>query len=380
MKTTVGHLVTLILISMLGYVACGPIAPATLVAGETKTVEGSPQKSQPDDWQKVVAEAKKESDLLVYWGAAPEVHQRIAREFKQNYGITVGVWGGASSMEQVERMTREAQAGINNVDVLITGHNAVLLLRSQGLIRPLNDIIMLLEVLDGSKWVQGNLPYWAGDYEVGFGGAVNSGIWRNTDLVQEAEIKEYGDLLKPQYKGKIVSGDPSVNGPGTIWFRNYYPVLGESFMKALVKQEPLVSRDRRLTVEWLARGKYPILVAGTIEELLSLKKLGLPIKGVETKEGEYIHTGNNSIAVATRAPHPNAARVFVNWMLTKEGQTLWSEAISVPSFRVDVPTVHLDPAAIPKRGKAYFADTPETYAKSGEFLALGKQIFAPVLK
>ncbi len=58
-------------------------------------------------------------------------------------------------------------------------------------------------------------------------------------------------------------------------------------MKALVGQEPLVSRDRRLLVEWLARGRYPLLLAGNLDELLHFKKLGAPIKGVETKEGGH---------------------------------------------------------------------------------------------
>lgn len=64
----------------------------------------------------------------------------------------------------------------------------MLLLSSQGLLRPLSEVIVVPEVLDGNQWVQENLPFWAGGYEVGFGGAVASGVWRNTELVQQSEL------------------------------------------------------------------------------------------------------------------------------------------------------------------------------------------------
>lgn len=380
MKITFYFLLTLALISSLGYVACGPKAPPPPFAGETKPVEARPEKTWQGDWQKALAEARKEGELSVYTSGLVQVLPKIAKKFKETYGITVSALTAGSPSELMERIPRESQAGIFNVDVTLAGRNLPISLMSKGLVRPLNDIIILPEVLDGNKWVQGTLPFFGSNYQVWFAGGINSGIWRNTELVQENEIKEYSDLLKPQYKGKIVFVDPTIIGGGSIWFRNYYPVLGKDFMEALVRQEPLLSRDRRLSVEWLARGKYSLLLGGSLEETLHFKGLGAPIKSVETKEGEFIHAGVNSIAMASTPAHLGAARVFINWILTKEGQTLYSEGLLVPSFRADTPTAHLDPATIPKRGKNYFTDPPEILAKSEEYLASAKQIFAPILK
>lgn len=85
------------------------------------------------------------------------------------------------------------------------------------------------------------------------------------------------------------------------------------------------------------------------------------------------------VAVANKASHPNAAKVFINWLLTMEGQTMWSEQTLMPSFRTDVPTGHANPAVIRKPGKTYLEETPETFAKRDYYLELSKRVFAPVL-
>lgn len=119
MKRIFCYLITLGLISVFGYVACGPKDSATPREREAKPVEARPEKVLQDDWQKALVEAKREGELSVYWGGSLQSGQRIGREFKEKFGIAVSLWSG-SSMEQVERMSREFRAGIFNVDVMIT--------------------------------------------------------------------------------------------------------------------------------------------------------------------------------------------------------------------------------------------------------------------
>jgi len=115
----------------------------------------------------------------------------------------------------------------------------------------------------------------------------------------------------------------------------YYPLLGDDYMKALVLQEPVVLRDKRLEVEWLAKGKYPVLIGGNYDNLLEFKKLGAPIAANKTKEGSYIGPGSGVIEMAPKPSHPNAARLYIDFILSREGQQLIANLTNTP-VRPDV--------------------------------------------
>ncbi|MBI4334003.1 MAG: extracellular solute-binding protein [Chloroflexi bacterium] len=368
-------IVTVALAALIGCVSTGPATPA---AGQVQPagVVADKGKTGMPDWDKTVAEARKEGYLTLYRSSYG--YDRAAARFRQKYGITVEqlVLNGG---QIAERMSREYRAGLYNVDLISTGYGGVRLLKPLGLLAPLDEVMVLPEVLDSSKWVGGKFPL-VEHYQVDFVGAVGSLIWRNTELVGPNEIKEYRDILNPKWKGKIIFDDPQNSGAGTQWFRLYHSTLGEDYMRRLMQQEPLVMRDKRLEAEWLARGKYALLLGGSAGNLLDFRKAGAPIQPVETKEGDWIGPSSGIIQMAPRPAHPNAARLFINWLLTVEGQTLMSEENMVPSLRVDVPTGHLDADVVPKPGKVYVADTPETIAKANEYMEMSARIFAPILK
>ncbi len=380
MKIGVFSVLAFATVGLLVLISCASNAAGTPPVSITKPAEGPRTGTLQNDWDRVVMDARKEGEVCIYWSEAPEVQRLLSEKFREKYGIIVSLYS-ARGPESAERMSREYAAGITNADITMIGYMTVLTyLKPKGIIVPLDDIIVLPEVLGPSNWISGKFPWVFDEHsQIKFGATVNSGIWRNTDLVKDNEIKEYHDLLKPEYKGKIVFFDPTVVGGASAWFRLYYPVLGEDFMKGVIKQDPAVIRDGRLVVEWLARGKYPILLAGASDTLVQFKNAGAPIAFVETREGEYLSSGGGSLAVANRAPHPNAAKLFSNWILTKEGQTLWSRGSLYPSFRADVPSDHLDPTVVPKPGKVYLFETPETAARMEEYLELSKKLFAGIV-
>jgi len=103
----------------------------------------------------------------------------------------------------------------------------------------------------------------------------------------------------------------------------------------------------------LAQGKYPICLACSDTDSKPLKEQGLPIQPFDpqkVREGGYLSGGNGVLGLFNKAPHPNAARVYINWLLTQEGQTVNSKAQDLPSWRVDVPTDHLSPTVLPQPG------------------------------
>jgi iron(III) transport system substrate-binding protein len=127
----------------------------------------------------------------------------------------------------------------------------------------------------------------------------------------------------------------------------------------------VMSRDLRQLGDWLASGKYAVCIFMSARRLLERPKAqGLPVDWFGPKafkEGAILAGGSGQVGLINRAPHPNAAKVYLNWLLSKEGQTEWSRASSYPSRRLDVPRDHLTPESLPQDGKSYLPTYKEEY-------------------
>ncbi len=108
-------------------------------------------------------------------------------------------------------------------------------------------------------------------------------------------------------------------------------------------------------VEWVAQGKYAILVSPTgLENQLLQRGLKFGLLPEFKDYGGYTSPAFGSLSLINRAPHSNAVKVFLNWLLGKEGQMAWSKVMGEPSRRLDVPTDHVPSYRIPKPGGKYW--------------------------
>jgi len=197
-------------------------------------------------------------------------------------------------------------------------------------------------------------------------------------LVKPEEIKSYKDLLNPRYKGKMVIDDPRNAGPGQATFTFFYlhPELGPDFIKALARQELAVFRDYRQELDGIAKGKFLILI-GTSDIIAEERmKQGLPIAILDPRqlaEKSDVSPGSGAVGALNRPRHPNAARAYLNWLLSKEGQALFSRTLGYISARLDVPTDH-SPWRVPIPGaiKTY---TQEAIDIKDNLLNLLREIF-----
>jgi iron(III) transport system substrate-binding protein len=188
--------------------------------------------------------------------------------------------------------------------------------------------------------------------------------------------------LDPKWKGKIVINDPLPSGAGNVTFRWIWQVLGPEkatdYYKKIRAQAGIVDRDQRRQIEWVAQGKYAVLLGpsdGVMGELLQ-RGLKLGILGEFKDYGTAITASFGSAMLINKAPHPNAAKVFLNWVLTKEGQTAWSRALDHVSRRLDVPTDHLPPYQIPRAGGKYWLSHFEKeVTRSAEEEKILKELF-----
>lgn len=156
--------------------------------------------------------------------------------------------------------------------------------------------------------------------------------------------------------------------------------MGWDFARELVKQEPMITRDLRLQMDWLAHGKYPIAIAPDTIVMTEFREVGAPVAYLTPQEGSYLSSGYGNLGLVNRAPHPSAARLFINWLLTREGQTIFSRTMGAQSGRLDVPTDHLPKEYLREPGVNYLISYNEEYVlKEPEVIEKAAEVFKPLL-
>ncbi len=204
----------------------------------------------------------------------------------------------------------------------------------------------------------------------------------NLEQVKPHEVDELNDLLDPKWKGKIVINDPLPSGNGDVTFRWLWRVLGPEkaaeYYRKIRSQAGAVDRDQRRQIEWIAQGKYAILLApsdGVLQQMLT-RGIKVGVIGEFKDHGGYLSASFGSLNLINRAPHPNAATVFTNWLLGKDGQTAWSHAMNHVSRRIDVPADHVPSYARPRPGVKYWSsDSEENVERSAEETKILKELF-----
>ncbi len=250
-----------------------------------------------------------------------------------------------------------------SVDVFMSGlGTTVNVLYPEKMIDPLKPLLLLPEVTDGKNWKRGK-PWFIdpdGQYILMLFANVDSHFYINTDYVKPEEIRSAKDLLNPKWKGKISTEDPTASGTGANTAGHFLRELGPEFTKKLYLEHDVgTSRDRRQLTDWLARGTYPICLTCRTDDIRALLKDGFKI--VEVFELSDLKSRLNSspfiLSYANKAPHPNAARVFINWLAGKEALQIYSRGYKSPSLRTDLDESFLDPETIPRPGIAYVDNT-----------------------
>ncbi len=339
--------------------------------------------AQSSDWQKTwdetLAAAKKEGKVIIAGSPDPVMRNEVIPAFTKRYGIAVDYLAGRSG-QTAERVKIERASGVYAMDVYLSGPDTQYnVLYAEKMIDPLKPLMILPEVTDGSKWKPGKLVFMDTEdkYVLRLFSSVDSLLFINTDYVKLEEMKSGQDLLNPKWKGKITTEDPlDPTGTGGNTSTNFYKQLGPDFTKKLyVDQQPVISRDRRQFTDWLARGTYPICLSCRADDVRPLQQEGFKIVEVYDLQG-VVNRVNSSpflVSVANKAAHPNAMRIFVNWLAGKEALQIYSKGFDAVTLRTDVDESFLDPRTIPKPGVNYPDDADPKW-RSVEKVEIGKKM------
>jgi ABC-type Fe3+ transport system substrate-binding protein len=182
-------------------------------------------------------------------------------------------------------------------------------------------------------------------------------LFVNSQMVPPGSIKSWKDLLKPEYKGKIVSYDPRRPGSSQTTVAYLNTLFGEDYLRDLyVGQNVQLTADYRQLAEWVARGSYPIGIALVQANVEPLRAEGLPLERVFPADGPGALTGGfGTVQRIKNGPNPNAAAVFMNWFASKDAQEIWEREMMETSLRTDV-AHNVPDYVIPKPGVNYTID------------------------
>jgi iron(III) transport system substrate-binding protein len=319
--------------------------------------------AQTSDWKKswddTLAAARKEGKLVVAGPPSQELRRTLPAAFKARHGITVDYIGGRST-ELATRLRAERQAGIHSLDVVFAGNESMaIVFYGEKMLQPLKPALILPDVVDGQNWKKGQLWFSdpQGQYILRLSNTVTTMFHINTKDVKPGELRSVHDLLDPKWKGKIALQDPTISGSGSNQAAHLYYQHGADFVKRLyVDQKPMISRDTRQITDGLARGTYPITLGAEDAEVVKLKQEGIPVEILDTLTDLYsqVSASFGQVGLLDNAPHPNAAKVFVNWIASKEGSEVFNRAMGTAPTRNDIDESFLPPQIIPREGVPYF--------------------------
>lgn len=347
-----------------------------LLAASSRALAADVKSSWQAEWDKTVRAAEQEGQVTVSIGGYGAIIDSgvFQKAFPK---IKVTAITGAGT-DLTARISAERRAGKYLVDVYNGGGNSLFQVLYRGkMLDPLKPALILPEVTDPTKWWEGKQKYAdkEGEYVLVYEGnvAAGAGAAYNNQLLDPREYKSYWDLLNPKLKGKLLSVDVrKVRGAGIPWqFLYYSPELGPKFLRRFFgEMDVTMVADLRQAIDWLAAGKYLLCLPVQGGTVFKARKQGLPVDQFDPyhfKEGINLSSAFGSLALMNHAPHPNAAKVFVNWLLSREGQTLFQKVISLPgdarnSRRIDVPKDHI-PADEQRRDKMPYFDTDDPDTK-----------------
>lgn len=382
----------LVFLLLLGSLYSCTRVPSPSTVTKVPAVVQTAQPISKADWQQrwdtVLAQAKKEGVVSLYSLWRPESRTALTKAFGDKYGIKLEITPFGRGAELFAKVQAEKRAGLLVADVLGAGGGTLIAtMKPAEVLGPIESFLILPEVIDSKNWSGDKFPYIDKDrLAIAMIAAVDRDIIFNTSFIKKGEITSIKDLLRPQYQGKISINDPSVTGPGnafTTLLALYIWNVDETkdFLKQLiVQQKAVVQRDNRVHIEEVARGKYAIGVAPLPDAVVEFLRVGAPIDAAIVKEGVYVTPAAGAISIPHKPAHPNAAIVFINWLLSKEGQTVFAQSFGNPSLRKDVSTEGVPPIMLPQPGEKLHLQSEDFILFQGKMLTITREVIEEASK
>jgi iron(III) transport system substrate-binding protein len=319
---------------------------------------GSPRAAGADDaFAALVTAAKAEGSVVVDGPPNDAVRTALTEGFQEKYGISVSYISSGSGPSGA-RVRAERAAGKYLLDVFVSGSDTpIMTFLPSGWLDRIEPALIEPDVVNPKDWKDGHIWYADPQHTIlRVFQYVAVELYVNTKLVQPKEVPTWHSLLDPKWKGKLLIKDPRLPGTGQSLNSYFYIHFGPDFLKKLyIDQQPAFSGDTRQGAQWLAQGSYPIWVGGDWGALDAFRKLGYPVAPVLPTDGPGILTGAfGFVNLMNHAPHPNAAKLYVNWLASRDGQNVFAKAMLAGSLRTDLKQDWMPSFQMPQPGRTYY--------------------------
>ncbi|HEV8022626.1 MAG TPA: extracellular solute-binding protein [Candidatus Lustribacter sp.] len=320
-----------------------------------------PAFAQTGSMAALVAAAKAEGSVVVDGPPINDVRDALVSGFQQAYGIPVSYISSGTSASGA-RVRAERSAGKYLLDVFLSGSDTpTLTFLPGGWLDKVEPVLIAPDVTDTRKWKDNHLWYEdPGHTILRVQQNVVPELAVNTKLVPAGQVTTWKSLLDPKWKGKIVAKDPASSGAGASLISYFYLMFGADFVKQLyIEQKPVLSRDARQAVQFVAEGNYPIIVGPDTPAMVDFQKLGYPLQPIFPTDAPSVLTGSWGLTcLINKAPHPSAAQLFINWFAGPAAQLAYAKATQSLSLRTDLRYTGLPNFIFPQKGTKYM----DTYA------------------
>jgi iron(III) transport system substrate-binding protein len=338
--------------------ACAPGAPTGSSEAAPPAAPTANTKAAPTAWDALVTTAQQEGKVVVSGPPVPDARTKLPAAFKQRFNIDVE-YLAVNSSQLASRIESERAAGQYTMDVSLGGPDTVYgtFLPNKWL-DPLKPELLLPDVVDPSVWPTGG-PWFrdpSGEMSLQLFNTISPVGYINTSSLSPDEVRTADDLLNPKWKGKIASYDPSVNGGGLIAGSLIYVTKGADFARQLYQgQEVAYTRDYQQIADWVAHDSYPICLAVTPVYMNQYQGAVQAQEWVPPDLPTATAGGYGIVSLWNQAPHPNAAKVFANWIASKDGVSVYGAIDQSAPVRTDVDaSAWVPPHLIPTPGREYF--------------------------
>jgi iron(III) transport system substrate-binding protein len=300
------------------------------------------QYERPDREQFLAQGAKKEGEVVVYTSLISEDLQALSAAFEKKFGVKVKGWR-AGSEKVLQRAVTEARAGRNDADIVETNGPELESLHREKIVQPIKSPhlkdLMPQAIRPHGEWVGTRINMFVQSY--------------NTNLVKKEELpKTYADLANPRWKGRL-----GIEAEDEDWFATAVKQQGEEAglrtFREIAKNGFSVRKGHTLLAGLVASGEIAFALTTYSHGAEKMKQKGAPVEwfAIEPAIGRA-----NGIAIVRKPPHPHAAALFVDFVLSPEGQAILEHGGYVPAnLRLGtraqkLPLKFVDPAVVLDEG------------------------------
>jgi iron(III) transport system substrate-binding protein len=264
---------------------------------------------------KLIEAAKKEGRLVLYGTMQTDIFELLHKSFQKKTGITIDYWR-TSATKVTERALSEARAGKALFDLVMSTEDTMRIMLKEGILAQYDSPM--------SK----DFPKEAIDPQLGPRARNHIiGIVYNREIIKPTDApKTLEDLVKPQYRGKLVMADPTLHTTTAQWLVNVHKLIGkdksEKFVRELAAMKPTLVESFNPAADRVTSGEFPIAITYVYYVYLNGIK-GAPIDYVRT--GKFLGDASY-LTLHNKAPHPNAAKSFIDFFLDEESMSIMAKA------------------------------------------------------